>query len=162
MLSLGSLAFLNPWMLAALGLLPVIWWLVRVTPPPPRHVAFPALRLMLDLPRRETTPSRTPWWLLVLRLAIAALVILALAHPLLNPSLRLAGNGPVLLVVDDGWASAGGWQRRLDALADLADQADRAGRPVALLTTAAPASGEAIRVGRLLRASEIRGQIRSL
>ncbi|MFM8990296.1 MAG: BatA domain-containing protein [Alphaproteobacteria bacterium] len=54
---------------------------------------------------REETPARTPWWLLLLRLAVAALVILALAHPILNPQARLAGNGPLLVVVDDGWAA---------------------------------------------------------
>src|SRR5438045_1242184 len=35
MLALGSLAFASPWLLAALAALPVIWWLLRVTPPAP-------------------------------------------------------------------------------------------------------------------------------
>ena len=29
----------------------------------------------------EETPSKTPWWLIMLRMLLAALVILALAHP---------------------------------------------------------------------------------
>ena len=32
MLALGSLAFAAPWLLTALAALPVIWWLLRVTP----------------------------------------------------------------------------------------------------------------------------------
>ena len=49
MLALGSLAFASPWLLAALAALPVMWWLLRVTPPAPRRVAFPAIRLLLGL-----------------------------------------------------------------------------------------------------------------
>jgi hypothetical protein len=155
-LSLGALAFLNPWMLSALGLLPIIWWLVRVTPPPPRLVRFPALRLLLDLPKREKTPARTPWWLLLLRLVVAALVILALAAPLLNPSARLVGSGPLVLVIDDGWTSAARWRLRSEALGALIDQAERAGRPVVLIGTAAPATGGPHVASRLLRAGEAR------
>ena len=34
--SLGPIAFAAPWLLLALAALPVIWWLLRVTPPAPR------------------------------------------------------------------------------------------------------------------------------
>jgi len=37
MLSFGALAFLNPWLLAALAALPALWWLLRATPPAPRR-----------------------------------------------------------------------------------------------------------------------------
>src|SRR5215213_11845614 len=106
MLALGSLAFAAPWLLTALAALPVIWWLLRVTPPAPRRVSFPAIRLLLGLTPREETPARTPWWLILLRTAMVALIILALAHPLLNPQGLLAGDGPLALVIDDGWAAA--------------------------------------------------------
>ena len=42
MLTLGSLAFASPWLLLGLAALPVLWWLLRVTPPAPRRVRFPA------------------------------------------------------------------------------------------------------------------------
>src|SRR3979411_3404131 len=98
MLALGSLAFASPWLRAARAALPVIWWLLRVTPPAPRRIVFPAIRLLLGLTPREETPARTPWWLIVLRTVLAALVILALAHPLLNPRARLPRKGPPGLV----------------------------------------------------------------
>src|SRR5947209_16682016 len=112
MLALGSLAFASPWLLAALAALPVIWWLLRVTPPAPRRIAFPAIRLLLGLTPREETPARTPWWLILLRTVLAALVILALPHPVLNPQSRLAGPGPVALILDDGWAASRHCRRR--------------------------------------------------
>src|SRR5919199_6186206 len=109
MLSLGPLAFAAPWLLLGLAVLPVLWWLLRVTPPAPRRIVFPAIRLLLGLVPREETPARTPLWLILLRMALAALVILAVAHPLLNPQPRLASTGPVLLVIDDNWAAARDW-----------------------------------------------------
>ena len=48
--------------------LPVIWWLLRFTPPKPQTVRFPPLRLLLDLIPREEQPDKTPWWLMLLRL----------------------------------------------------------------------------------------------
>src|SRR6266436_2064315 len=96
MLALGSLAFASPWLLVALAALPVIWWLLRVPPPAPRQIAFPAIRLLLGLTPREETPARTPWWLILLRTVIAAIIVIALAHPLLNPQTRLGDRQAAL------------------------------------------------------------------
>src|SRR5437870_6061253 len=140
MLTLGALAFASPWLLAALAALPIIWWLLRVTPPAPRRIAFPAIRLLLGLTPREETPARTPWWLILLRTVLAALVIVALAHPLLNPQAHLAGSGPLALIVDDGWTTARDWSRRQAAAIDLLAEAEREDRQVVLVTTAPLAS----------------------
>ncbi len=153
---LAALAFLQPWWLVALAGLPILYWLLRVTPPAPRRTRFPAIRLLLALQPKEETPAQTPLWLLLLRLAIALLIILALAHPLLNPGARLAGPGPMLLVVDDGWGSARQWPARQAAIADLIDRAEREERPVMLLSTAPSLTGEAPRASRLMRATEAR------
>jgi len=73
------LTFAQPLLLLGLLSLPVLWWLLRVMPPRPRRIEFPPTRLLFDIRPREETPSRTPWWLTALRLAAAALVILAAA-----------------------------------------------------------------------------------
>lgn len=156
MTGFGALAFLSPLWLAALAALPILWWLLRVTPPAPKHVAFPAIALLLTLKPKEETPARTPWWLLLLRLLIAALVIAALAHPLLNPQAQLSGAGPLVIVVDDGWASARGWEARRRTLDGLLDRAERANRPTMLLATAPTLSGDAPRPTRLGRATDTR------
>src|ERR1044071_6451181 len=142
MLALGSLAFASPWLLAALAALPVIWWLLRVNPPAPRRISFSAIRLMLGLTSRDETPARTPLWLILLRTTIAAVIIVALAHPLLNPQAVLAGAGPVVLVIDDGWTAARDWSRRQAAAIGILAEADREDRPVVLVTTAPFASDE--------------------
>jgi hypothetical protein len=141
MLEFGSIGFAAPLYLAALLVLPVIWWLLRTTPPPPRRVLFPAIRLLFGLRETEETPARTPPWLLILRLILATLVILALARPIANPDRDFGGDGPLLLVVDDGWAAAARWTDRSEAMADLIHRAGRENKPVAVLTTAPRADG---------------------
>ncbi len=134
--ALGFLSFGAPWILAALVLLPAIWFLLRVTPPSPKRVVFPPLRLLLGLKDSEETPSRTPLWLLILRLIAAALVILALAQPMLGQPARIAGSGPIVLFIDNGWTAAHGWEKRQVFIADVLHGAARDGRAVALVTTA--------------------------
>lgn len=136
MFTLGPLAFASPWILAALVGLPVIWWLLRVMPPAPQRIRFPAIRFLLDLQKHEETPAHTPWWLLLLRLLISALIILALADPILNPTTELEESDVVVLVIDDNWAAAPNWPRRRIAMNNLLDQAERENKPIAILTTA--------------------------
>jgi hypothetical protein len=140
MLTFGGLTFAAPWLLAALAVLPILWWLLRLTPPSPRRVAFPPIRLLLLLRPKEETPHRTPWWLILLRLIIAALVIAGLAQPLWNADFGFPRNGPVMIVLDDGWAAAHGWEQRKEAAQALIDRAERNGRQVILATTAPQAS----------------------
>src|SRR5438270_2085430 len=162
MLALGSLAFASPWLLAALAALPVIWWLLRVTPPAPRRIVFPAIRLLLGLTPREETPARTPWWLILLRTVLAALVILALAHPVLNPQSRLAGTGPVALIIDDGWAAARDWSRRQTMAIDILAEADREDRQIILVTTAPLASDDPAAALQPVRAADARAAVQAL
>lgn len=161
MFSLGALGFANPLFLVALAGLPVIWWLIRVTPPAPNRVVFPAIRLLLGLKVEETTPARTPLWLLILRTVLAALVILALAGPVLAPGARLLGQGPLVLVVDDGWASARGWAERRAAAGSILDQAERQNRPVLLQTTAPGPAGD-LPVARLGTVADARARLAGL
>ena len=161
MLALGSLAFASPWLLVALAVLPIIWWLLRVTPPAPRRVAFPAIRLLLGLVPREETPARTPLWLILLRMALAALVIVAAAHPLLNPQARLASTGPILVIVDDGWTAARNWPARQSALADLLAEAEREDRQVVLVATAPPVTNEPASLAPI-RAADARAAVQAL
>lgn len=133
MFTLGSLGFLSPYFLIGLAALPLIWLLLRATPPRPKLERFPAVRVLLGLDDVERTPKRTPWWLLLLRLLIGALVIFAFADPILNPKVRLAGSAPMVIVMDGGWASAPDWAARRREALDLLDQAGEQDRPVAVV-----------------------------
>lgn len=131
------LAFAAPATLLALLALPAIWWLLRLTPPRPTVVDFPPTPLMRDLAPPDDTPAHTPWWLLVLRLGLAACVIFALAAPVWRPGTADDGAaGPLWLILDDGWTAAEDWPAmRAAADARLAEAAAR-GRPVVLAGSA--------------------------
>src|SRR6185436_19385011 len=103
MITIGSIGFMQPWILAALVALPAIWWLLRMTPPSPQVVVFPPTRLLKDLESSEETPAHSPWWLTALRMLLAAVIILALARPVLRTDPQaLPAGGPVLLLVENG------------------------------------------------------------
>lgn len=119
------LAFAEPLVLLGLLSLPVLWWLLRLIPPRPRRIHFPPTRLLFDIAPREETPSRTPWWLLLLRLALAAILIIAAAGPLWNPPIATSSAAASLaLLIDDGWAAAGTWDKRMRTAEDLIARAE--------------------------------------
>ena len=162
MLDLGLIAFAQPALLFAMIALPALWLLLRLTPPAPKRQTFPALRLLFGLHPREETPARTPWWILLLRLVIAALLILAAAQPLLNPSARLTGSGPLVLVIDNGWGAAPRWQERQEAWRDLLDQAERQERSVVVAATAPRRDGTPPAFSDLLSPGQARERLETL
>ena len=141
-MTIGAVAFLSPWLLLGLAVLPVLWWLLRAVPPAPGRRQFPGVRLLLGLTDPEKMPERTPWWLLMLRMAALAAAILAFAQPVLNP--RQGGAaGPLLVLIDGGWADAPEWTARTSRIAAALDDAARAGRPAAVASMAARPPAEA-------------------
>jgi Domain of unknown function (DUF4159)/Aerotolerance regulator N-terminal len=154
----AGLSFGVPWILAALAVLPAIWWLLRVTPPAPRRVVFPPFRLLLGLDAPQETPARTPLLLLMLRLLAAAILIVAFAEPTIGRLGKIAGSGPIVLFVDNDWAAAQNWNNRDAAISEALAEAASAGRPVAIVRTASATpplvtlldSGEAEREARAI------------
>lgn len=139
MMTLGSIGFLEPLLLTGLLALPLIWWLLHFTPPRPKLVVFPPTRLLRDIEDNEQTAEHSPWWLTLLRMIMAALIILALARPLIHPDREtLAGDGPLLIAIDNGWASAAHWDKRMEMLSVLLDRAERDSRAVIIAPTASP------------------------
>lgn len=132
----SALTFLNPWILAAMAFLPALWFLLRVTPPAPRLIKFPPARFLAGLIPDDHESARTPWWILLMRLLAAALIIIALAHPVMNPSKALQGQGALRIVIDNGWAAAQTWDLQRAEMETLVKQAGRQRREVYILTTA--------------------------
>lgn len=135
MLILGPIGFATPWLLAAGLALPVLWLVLRAAPPMPRRLRFPGVALLAGLADPAPRAVRTPWWLLVLRMAALAALILGLAGPVWRPDpaggLVPRGAGAVLVVMDAGWAAAPDWTTRQARAAQVIEAAGS--RPVALL-----------------------------
>src|SRR4029453_12767366 len=83
-------------------------------------------------------PPQPPWRLTLIRMLAPALVILALAEPVLNPNSEkaLSGSGPVVLVVDNGWAGAAQWGARTFMIERLIAEAEGQSRPLLIVPTA--------------------------
>lgn len=134
---MSAFAFASPAILFGLLALPAIWWLLRLTPPRPQSEVFPPLRILATVLKREETPAQSPWWLTALRMALAAAIIFAIANPVINPRVNsLETQGPLVLVIDNSWATATDWDRRVRTAEALIGDAEDAGLPVAVAFTA--------------------------
>jgi hypothetical protein len=138
MFGIGTLGFLAPALLLGLLALPILWWLLRAVPPAAVKRFFPAVTLLLGLKDPESTPDKTPWWLLLLRMLALAAMIIGFAGPILNPKEVRIASGPLLILTDASWASAPDWTRRQEKIASLLAEAARLGRPVAVIPLTDP------------------------
>jgi len=133
-LVIGSVTFLSPLALLGLLALPIIWWILKVTPPQPKQAEFPPLRILQDVMMDEETPDSTPLWLLLFRLCLAALIAIALAAPIMGNKTSETSR-PLTLVIDTGWDAAPSFTAIIrDAEARLT-KARRDNLDVLLLTT---------------------------
>ena len=156
--------FAAPWALAALALLPLLWLILRATPPAPTVQSFPPLRLLLGLRTADEAKAKAPLWLILLRMGILALAIIGLARPSLTP--RAADeevSGRVLIVIDDGWTLAPSWPTVRSALQSVAADLESEGGEAHLLLTAPAAQpwspAEALTPGALRgRAAQLEPQ----
>ncbi len=129
-----ALGFTEPLVLIGLLTLPVLWLLLRMIPPRPRRIDFPPTRLLFEIAPREETPARTPWWLTLLRLTLAALIIVAAAGPLWHPPLAATqSRAPIGILIDDGWAAAATWEVRVRTADDIIARAAEERRAIALI-----------------------------
>ncbi len=136
-MTLGGITFLAPLTLLGLLILPLIWWLLRVTPPSPKKATFPPLRILQDVVTEEETPDSTPWWLLLFRIAMGAIIAIALARPILQQAEGITTR-PLTLIIDDGWDSAPNWSNVIREAEAKVSDARRKNVDVLLLTTAEP------------------------
>lgn len=135
--------FAVPLALLGLAILPPLYFILRLTPPAPRRLRFPPLALLQNLPDTQQTTHRLPLWMLLLRLTAATSLILGFAEPTLHPPPALPGSGPVLLVIDNGWASAVTWPQTINSAETILSAAEAQNRGVAILATARDPSGAA-------------------
>ncbi|WP_339108964.1 DUF4159 domain-containing protein [Thioclava sp. GXIMD4216] len=139
MWGLGPVGFTAPWLLLGLVALPVLYLVLRATPPAPVRRRFPGVALLLGLSDQEVQAARTPWWLMALRMLAVAAAIVGFAGPVLHPVMSVQGaSGPLVILTDGSWASARDWSRRQDRISQALAQAQADGRPVALISLSDP------------------------
>lgn len=60
---MGPLTLLAPLTLIGLLALPLVWWILKVSPPSPKRRMFPPLAILRGVETEEETPNATPLWL---------------------------------------------------------------------------------------------------
>ena len=158
-----ALSFAQPAILLGLLALPALYFLLRLMPPPPKSLRFPGLFFLRGLKDDSTTPAHAPWWLLLLRLAIMALILIGLAGPVLNKPDPMTGTEPVVFVVDNSWPAAARWELRRDTLISAAAALRGQNRLIFAMTTApVPTRLEEAQLVGPLSPDELRKWARSL
>lgn len=135
-LNMGMVTFLNPWALMGLLALPLLWWIVRVTPPPERRYTFPPIRVFAESFPGAPPPKGAPPWLVMIRLLCAILAVLGLAQPVLNATPAPISHHPLLIIIDNGWSAAPNWDHSVKEVTDLLKKAETQMRPVQVASTA--------------------------
>jgi hypothetical protein len=126
--ALGPFLLGAPLALFALLALPVIWWVLRATPPAPKNAELPSLRLLEGVVPEEETPARTPWWVWLIRTLAVVAAIIGLSQPVYAPGAKpgeAGEQGPILVVIDNGWPSAPRWTEITNAASATLDAGDR-------------------------------------
>lgn len=162
MFGLENLAFTSPFLLTALLGLPLLYWLLRATPPAPQTVVFPPVNWIRDLLPTKTTAQKTPWWLILLRMLLCALIIFALAGPVTNKQTMITGKAPLLLVIDNSWQSGSYWHHQQQQLLSLLERANTKDRHFFILPLAPNATDHRVSVSAPLPYQEAKSEIMSL
>ena len=119
------LSFYHPLYLISLLFLPFIYFLIKLTPPPPRVILFPPINILKKFVPAEKTPKNSPLLLLIVRLLLGGAIITALAGPYYQISDKvIINNQPLLIVVDDSWSSAQDWDQRKNFIQNLIHEAE--------------------------------------
>ncbi len=126
--ALGPLLFLTPLALLALLGLPLLWFVLRATPPQPKDQTLPSFALFEDMEPVEETPDKTPWWIITLRMLVITLAIIGLSTPVWSPRQNAEDavfDRDVLVIVDDGWTAAPNWSAIQNAALGTLGSIDR-------------------------------------
>ena len=88
----------------------------------------------------------------MLRLTLAAIVIIAAAGPMWNPPLAAGDrSAPLLIMIDDGWSAAAAWSERIRTADELIARAAADNRGVALLPLSRTARDVSLQVADAVR-----------
>ncbi len=133
-----------PMLLGAAGAsLPMLWWLLSSIPPKPTKISFPGFRLMFEALAKHQKPLTMPKWQKALCLSAIMGVAIAGADPQINHNQYGANTtGPLVITVDNGWASAANWDARKRQIELLLNAAESQGRQVVIVPTATAAPGD--------------------
>ncbi len=136
---MSNFAFIAPYMLFGLFLLPLFYWLMRIKPIKPEPVIFPAFTLLASLTPQEETPKGIPLFMLLFRLCILSLLILGFSGPVLFPKQTEFAKKQVY-IIDNGWSATPNWSQLQKEVLSHLEQAKKQNALIKLIFTATPSN----------------------
>ena len=133
---LTALSFGSPLALWGLLSIPGIWLLLKIYPPAPKKIYFPAISFLNNINNDEETAGNTPLWLLLFRILLVIILVLAFSQPVYNAKPKFLNDGPLVLIIDNGWSSSINWEKRKENLIEHIDRAEQQKIPIIILPTA--------------------------
>lgn len=134
---MGSLSLLAPLTLIGLLTLPLVWWILKISPPAPKRRLFPPLAILQGVETEEETPYATPIWVLLFRLLMVALAVFALSLPFFQRD-SLDDILPMTLIIDDSIMAAPVWDEMMDDARRRVRDAQRLNQDVILVLGESP------------------------
>ncbi len=126
-----------PAILATTGAsLPPLWWLLSTLPPKPIKEYFPGITLLFNADTQKLKPTTMPAWHKALCLSIPLAAGISASLPEFKEDIVTNAKGPVIVAVDNGWASAGDWEGRQTQMEIILDAASREDRQIVIVPTA--------------------------
>lgn len=121
---------------AAGAAMPVVWNMFSALPPKPVKEYFPGITLLFNIESDQPKPVTMPPWQKMLRVGALAAAALGAAAPEYQSALVADASSPVVLFVDNGWASAPDWDHRAAEMEMLVRAAGQKDRPVVIVPAA--------------------------
>ena len=137
MTAIGPFLFGAPLALLMVLALPLLLFILRATPPPPRQIELPSVRILEGISPRDETPRAHPGGsgCCVSRPRSPRSSACRNRSMRRKPSRAQRSSGALLIVIDNGWPSATRWSELINAAEATLDTGGR-DAPVHLLLTA--------------------------
>jgi hypothetical protein len=128
--------FLHPIFLLALLSLPLLWLIIRNLPPPAATIRFPAFFLLPQIGNASRISKKSPLWLLLFRILLAAIIIFLFSRPYLKPDAEgynVNSSSNLLIVIDDSFSAAQYWPEIIEKAKNVARDAEANSSKIALV-----------------------------
>lgn len=122
----------------------LLWIALRSMPIRPKDVEFAPIFILEELETLETEPDQMKWLEKMIWMGALTGAFFGAADPQLNPQPDFAGDGPIVIAADTGFAAAPNWEKHRDAMREVIRHAYNDGRNVVFLNMAHGEDGQPV------------------
>ncbi len=104
--------------LAALLLVPIIWWISRIIPPKPKTLSLPSAYFLLGLESGKNSANDAPIWLKILRMFALSALIIGIANPMiiLEKVQNNEATNRIIILIEDSYTAANNYENTRSAI----------------------------------------------